>query len=597
MRILGVHDGHNATACLWEDGELLAMASEERFSRQKNHSGFPHRTIEWLLNAFRVDPGSLDAVAVAGLVPPMQEFGHRQGPWYHLTSTASRFLPPRVLASEAAVRVYRAARGSGRLSHLARELTAFGIDSTRIHLVEHHLCHAHAAYWLDPRRRPGPTLVVTLDNTGDGLCGSVSLGSEGGLRRLAAFPSLHSIGMMYTAVTRYLGLKAIEDEHKVMGLAPYARGTRADLVYRTLRRHMDLAPDGLSLVNRTGLWEDAYVRRFRAELAPFRFDHVAAGIQRLLEELVLPFLKAWARRTGVRKLALGGGVFMNVKLNMLIEADSHFDEVHFLPSCGDESIAAGAALYTALALHRAAGRPFAPAPLRSLYLGPDFMRPDALAALESYRHRLAWCRAADIDHLTARLLANNMLVGRFAGRMEFGARALGNRSILARADSLNTVRRINAAIKLRDFWMPFAPALLWERRHDYILNPKDSPAPYMILAFPTTALAQQEIIAALHPFDLSCRPQLVDRALNPRFHRLLREYEKLTGSAGILNTSFNLHGDPIVCTPKDALETYLNSDLDVLTIDDLLIWDPARLQRRPQRSDLEDILHSGGAEH
>src|SRR2546425_8363739 len=187
---------------------------------------------------------------------------------------------------------------------------------------------------------------------------------------IRAIPSLHSIGMMYTAITRYLGLKPVEDEHKVMGLAPYSRGPQGDAVYQILRRHIDLSPDRLTIANKTGLWEDAYVQRFHTELAPFRFDHIAAGVQRLLEELVTAYLRAWSRRTGIRKLALGGGVFMNVKLNMLIDGADDFDEVYFLPSCGDESNAAGAALKCAWDLHRSMGKRFDPEPLGSLYLGP-----------------------------------------------------------------------------------------------------------------------------------------------------------------------------------------------------------------------------------
>ena len=165
------------------------------------------------------------------------------------------------------------------------------------------------------------------------------------------------------------------------------------------------------------------------------------------------------------------------------------------------------------------------------------------------------------------------------GRMEFGARALGNRSILARADSLNNVRKINAAIKMRDFWMPFAPSLLSERCADYVVNPTKSPAPYMVLAFHSTALAAKDVIAGLHPFDLSCRPQIVERDWNPRFHHLLKCYEEITGVGGVLNTSFNLHGDPLVCSPADAIETYRQSDLDALTIEDYMIWDSHRLER------------------
>ncbi|MCI0590807.1 MAG: hypothetical protein L0Y67_04265, partial [Gammaproteobacteria bacterium] len=387
--------------------------------------------------------------------------------------------------------------------------------------------------------------------------------------------------------------------HKVMGLAPYARSRQAETVYHILRKHMDLAPDGLEIVNKTGLWEDAYVERFRSELGGFRFDNIAAGVQRFLEELVTGYVKAWSRKSGIRKLALGGGVFMNVKLNKLINEFANGDEAYFLPSCGDESIAAGAALKCAWDLHRSAGEEFKPESLGPLYLGPEFSNEEVEEALKPYVGRLEWQNVEDIERKTAELLADNLLIGRMSGRMEFGARALGNRSILARADSLNNVRRINAAIKMRDFWMPFACSLLWERRHDYIISPNENPAPYMILAFQSTPLAARELIAALHTFDLSCRPQLVEPDWNPKFHRLLKFYEEITGFGGLLNTSFNLHGDPVVCTPVDAIETYLQSDLDVLTIEDYMIWEPKRLEMLAEKkgySIREQVGNAGALE-
>lgn len=580
MKILGIHDGHNATACLYENGRIVAMVSEERFSRKKNQSGFPRLAVQWLMNEYGISPDNLDEVAVASLITPMQEFGKQEGPWYVLASMLSKVLPAKIMSSQALVKPYRALRGAGgfRTKRLAQQLATFSIAQSKIRLVEHHTCHAHAAYWLDFERSSDPTLVITLDNTGDGLCGSVSIANgRNYLQRIRSFQSLHSIGMMYTAITRYLGMKAVEDEYKVMGLAPYCRSPKAEDVYWILRRHMNLSPDGLEVVNKTGLWEDAYVERFRNELAGYRFDAVAAGVQRLFQEVVTGYVKAWSRKTGIRRLALGGGVFMNVKANMLLNEMDDFDHIYFLPSCGDESLAAGAALKSAWDLHCAKGKDFKPEPLGTLYLGPSFSSDETKSALGRYKNQLQWQKCEDVEHVTAKLIADNFVVGRMSGRMEFGARALGNRSILARADSLNNVRKINAAIKMRDFWMPFCPSILWDRRHDYIVNSKETPAPYMIMAFRSTPLAVKEAIAALHPSDLSCRPQLVERDWNPKFHRLLKAYEDLTGSGVVLNTSFNLHGDPVVCSPDDAIETYRQSDLDALTIEDYVIWDPRRI--------------------
>ena len=284
MRILGIHDGHNATACLYDSGRIVAMASEERFSRNKNQSGFPRLAVQWLVDEYAVTADTLDVVAAAGLATPMQEFGKQSGPWYRLASTMSRIVPSKIMASPALVKPYLALRriGTPRARQLARQLAPYGVPESKIRLVEHHTCHAHASYWLDFRRRTDPTLVVTLDNTGDGSCGSVSVARGGEFRRLKSYQSLQSIGMMYTAITRYLGMKPVEDEYKVMGLAPYARSAQAETVYQILRAHLDLSADGLDIVNTTGLWEDAYVQRFQRELAGFRFDNIAA-VQQLVQ--------------------------------------------------------------------------------------------------------------------------------------------------------------------------------------------------------------------------------------------------------------------------------------------------------------------------
>ncbi|MDJ0926838.1 MAG: carbamoyltransferase C-terminal domain-containing protein [Gammaproteobacteria bacterium] len=582
MKIVGIHTGHNATACLFADGRIEAIVSEERFSRNKNDSGFPGRAVQWLFDNYSLDANAIDRIAIAGLLTGMEIGEWEEGPWEIFAAQVSRIVPARLMTSNALVAPYLRLRAGGkqRLEGAAERLSRFRVPQDKIDLVEHHSCHAHAAYWLDPGRRPEPTLVVTLDNTGDGRCGTIHVADgEGGFTRLHEMQSLRSLGMMYTAVTRYLGMKAVEDEYKVMGMAPYAKPERAEAVYRILRGHMDLTPDELDFANLTGLGESAYVKRFRSELAKFRFDAVCAGVQMLVEDLVLRYLKAWSRKTGIRKLVVGGGVFMNVKMNMLINESPDFDDVFFLPSCGDESNAAGAALESAWQIHREAGERFDPAPLGPLYLGPEFSNEDCEAALRGNDGRLRWEKSPDLEAETAKALAEGRIVGRMRGRMEFGARSLGNRSIMARADSLNTVHRINRAIKMRDFWMPFAPSVLAARQSDYVINPKGSPAHYMILGFRSTPLAVEELIAGLHPFDRTCRPQLVEPEWNPHYHHLLEVYESLTGSGGILNTSFNLHGEPVVCTPEDAISTYLRSDLDLLTLEDYLVWDPKRIDR------------------
>jgi carbamoyltransferase len=565
MNILGIHDGHTATACLVTDGEIVAMASEERFNRKKSWGGVPQRATEWVLQSTHTDPSTIDAVAVPSLVQPLTEFSISKNFPPNPMTPLVRLVPNRLLASETIVPLYvNLMRRRRDLQSIHQLLTPLRVPRERIVQVEHHLAHAAASYYLSPfAAEDTETLVITLDGSGDGLCGTVNVAHGRRIERRLALSSYHSLGMIYSIVTQYLGMKPNEHEYKVMGLAPYAPEEMAERARRVFARYLNLSADGLRIVNTSGVFGPNFFKRLERDLWGMRFDAVAAGLQQRLEEIVVAFTRNWIKRTGIRTLAVGGGIFMNVKLNMLLQASPEVERICFMPSGGDESIAAGAALQVA----SERGEPIIQ-PLRGLYFGPEFSASDIETTLRAYGERVCWERIADPEAKAAELLTQGHIIGRCAGRMEWGARALGNRSILADGRDLSVIRQINAAIKQRDFWMPFAPSILWERRHDYLVNPRDADAPYMILAFPSTPLAQQHLRAALHQYDLSCRPQLVRAEFNPRYHRLLTEWERLTGCGGLLNTSFNLHGEPIVCTPTDAVETLLRSEIDDVMIED-----------------------------
>jgi carbamoyltransferase len=262
---------------------------------------------------------------------------------------------------------------------------------------------------------------------------------------------------------------------------------------------------------------------------------------------------------------------MNVKMNMLISQVPGIDDLFLMPSSGDESTALGASLHAYAVESRTRGVTPALQPLDNLYLGTEYNSEETLAELEKHRGELEWERPQSIADAAAGLLAKNKILGRLAGRMEWGARSLGNRTILANPSDPRNVRNINRAIKMRDFWMPFCPTILHERRHDYTINPRDLPAKYMINAFSSTPLAFDELICGLHPFDLTCRPQFLTERENPGFYAIVKAFEKRTGIGGVLNTSFNLHGEPIVESPADAIWTFLRSEIDHLVLTDYLV--------------------------
>jgi carbamoyltransferase len=351
-------------------------------------------------------------------------------------------------------------------------------------------------------------------------------------------------------------MKFGEHEYKVMGLAPYAGARATERAVSALREVFDLAAGDPCLFQ----WKrrgPRYRQLLEATLG-HRFDAVAGGAQALTEEILLRWARLVKSRQGADRLALGGGVFMNVKANMLLAAEEWVRDLFVFPSCGDESNAVGAAYLGYLGLCAAQGVVPAPKPFGPAYLGPGLDDAEIEATLVR-RDTASWHAVSEherIEEKIAEKLETDGVVARCAGRMEFGARALGNRSILAHPGHAKVVPLINRMIKQRDFWMPFAPSILRERADDYLENPKGFASPYMMLAFATKPTRRDDIVAAVHPFDGTARAHILDEAWNPAYHAVLRAFERRTGIGAVLNTSFNLHGEPVVCSADDALTSW-----------------------------------------
>lgn len=569
MYVLGIHDGHNATSCLLKDGEVVACVSEERFTRVKNQTGYPALSVAWCLEHEGISGADLDRVAIAGfrvaaidnLAYADKISGWREWFLFGLSRIERLLLP------EWGALLYRMyVTSTGRLQSRERVnlvSKSLGVPKQKIDIVEHHTAHAYAAYFCSPFR--GEVLVLTLDGEGDGLCGTVSIAQDGLLHRVTSTPYYSSLGLIYLAATQFLGMKPNEHEYKVMGLAPYAYSRDVEKIYEPiscLLRFRDRA-SFTSCINARYAYD-----WFKAHCVGYRFDWIAGAVQRLCEEAVSSWVTNVTRDHGIRRLALGGGVFMNVKANMIISQLPCVDQIFVMPSCGDESLAIGAAFFAYVAK---CGGSKDILPLESLYLGPGYGVDETEVHELLDGKEVTVEHSSDIENSIADLLVEGKVVARFKGRMEWGARALGNRSILARADNAGITDILNRMIKQRDFWMPFAPTILSEREDDYLLNPKDISAPYMITAFPSTKLAQKDLRAAMHQADKTLRPQVLDEEWNPDYYRIVKQVERQTGLGGVLNTSFNLHGEPIVCSPVDAISTFLRSGLQYLAIDNLLI--------------------------
>jgi carbamoyltransferase len=564
MIILGIHDGHNASACLLMDGRVAGAVQEERFSRIKNDDCFPFRSVTCLLREAGLTPANVDYVAMNGRHMPLPR--GREGLLKQFNASGStRSRIRRALRRTPLNRIFRKERQESRLAN-TREA---GFDAGRIVFVEHHTAHAAAAYWGSPWRRE-PVLVLTCDAAGDDLSGTVSVWQDGKARRLAAVEESHSFGMIYALVTFLMGMVPNEHEYKIMGLAPYARKEDAERVGAKFGALLSLSANGdLGWTRARGV-PDLFLagRHLERVLRLERFDAVAAGLQKFTEEFLAEWADRCVRRTGIGKVALGGGVFMNVKANQAIAALPGVSDLFIFPSCGDESNAFGAA-YAQYASLRAANQPPIE-PLGPLYLGPESKPGDVEAALRRQGGFFRVSRPGNMAQAIAALLAAGEIVARYRGRTEFGARALGNRSILADPESLATVKTINEMIKSRDFWMPFAVSINKEYEQEYIVNPKRLAAPYMMITFATTG-AVGTIRAGTHPYDGTVRPQIVYKDWNPEYHALIEAFRSKTGKGAVLNTSFNLHGHPIVNTAAEALDVFARSGLRHLALEDYLV--------------------------
>lgn len=598
MWVLGLNEGHNASAALLKDGKIAFAVQEERLLGKKNFSGYPQKSIDLALKTAGITAEELSIVSFSNIRPWFTPELHEglEGRWAQKAPVGLSILSPIqsfVWATFGRLETWMGYYWPSGLEITARIKNPFksriishyedlrrtqvrmhlGIQDDKLAAFDHHACHAAAPAFVWPGNRSKSLLVMTLDGQGDGLCATVSSVSSGILSRIAATENHYSIGLVYYGITEALGMKPLEDEYKVMGLAPYGSGQAGEEVAKLIGRIFHVESSALEFTSPHYV-DYALIRILSTLLSHrFRFDYLAYGVQTATERLVTQWVENATRHTELHDLGLSGGVFMNVKLNMMLMELPEVESIYAFPSCGDESNALGAAALAYQSVCRQEGREFYLQPLQNVYLGPEYDEVEIETALteNASSTSISVERCGDIEGIVSDLLSKGNIVARFFGPLEFGARALGNRSILANPSDPRILRELNFKIKNRDFWMPFAPTILWERHSDYIINPKKVRSPFMTLAFRTTKLAQKELSAALHPFDSTTRPQLLEEGHNESYYKIIRKFEDRTGIGAVLNTSFNLHGMPIVATPRDALWTLENSGLEYLALGPYLI--------------------------
>jgi carbamoyltransferase len=545
---------HDSSACIVRDRELLFAVAEERLSRVKHDAGFPRLAIQACLDFAGVSAGQVDEVCfgwqTAGPVyrHDLKLYAMREWPVTYLNLLNST----RHFAS-----MWHQESGAKRFAQ------NFGEVKARMRFVDHHLAHAISAYAYSGFDE---SAIVIMDGRGAWEATSIWHGKDGRIEHVLTIPFPDSMGWFYSEFTAYLGFQRNSDEWKVMGLAPYGQpGVKLDALIDTDARPYRVHTKALN-GNGAGSFSGMTALLGAARAAESEIDerhkNIAYAVQDCCERAMMNVVRMALDKTGTRNLCLAGGVALNSKANGKIAASGLVEKIFVQPAASDDGVALGAAL----APYMDGGGRLPKKAMRHAYLGPAFDDSAVETALRTYK--LRYTRVDDPAGTAAELLSRGKILGWFQGRMEFGPRALGNRSILADPRDPEMTAKVNNAVKFREWWRPFAPSLKKEAAGEFLESATDSP--FMILTAQVRA-EKRGVIPAVTHVDGSARPQTVEKEVNPLYWRLIDEFGKRTGVPVIMNTSFNLRGEAIVHTPTDAVRTFFSSGMDALVIGGFLV--------------------------
>ncbi|MCC7303406.1 MAG: hypothetical protein IT233_12270 [Bacteroidia bacterium] len=558
MIVLGVHQGHDSSAAIVKDGQIVADVQEERFARVKHSANAPIHAINYCLrHAGLKDINEIDCISVAAdtcSVELIRLFG--------LKENSSK-------VNEMAKRIgRRILRMPPRLSELKPPLyfSSFRIiEAEKIKNYNHHLAHAASAYFT--RNNAKKCLIFTVDGAGDRICTAIWQGEGNEIKLLKCYDKEAAIGWAYSIVTEGLHWIHGDGEGKTMGLAPYGNFELCEGIlddyFPQFENERLIKP---SKLGKSYYWSESGSMQFHLDEAyeaeklilKYGRENVAAEAQRKLEECVMHLVYGWVKKTGINRIAFAGGVMLNVKLNQRIW-NSRRDlivEQHVYPNPGDSGLAVGAAFLEYYRHHKFNGYKF-----DNLYLGPEYSNEEIEKVLKI--RKVKYTFVDNPAKLGAELLAKDQIIAWFQGRMESGPRALGNRSILMSPLKAANKDIINASVKFREGFRPFCPSLTYESRHEYLKDYKDEF--FMITSYDVTDHKREKIPAVVH-VDGTLRPQMVQKETNPRYWELINEFGKLTGETIVLNSSFNVMGESIVNTPQEAIRCFYDSGVDALII-------------------------------
>jgi carbamoyltransferase len=578
MIVLGIIDSKPSSAAILIDGRIVSAIAEERLCRMKLASGMPRAAIHEVIRQAGITPSDISEVAIAQEISVYEPEPVPWSGWFEegeklktkrFDNLSARLAPlvGRFPLSWKAHHQFKRFLSRERNQKIPRLLnTEYGIQKP-IRFYNHHYAHATTAYYTSSF---DSALVVTLDGGGDGLSGSVYIGESGNLKRIASVDSYNSIGNFYSYITHLCGFKAENHEGKVTGLAALGRPVYANI----LGEFIGFDQDRGQIRYKIPMYHKSALTRL-SERLPADFDRadLAASVQMVLEEIGLSFMRYWLRKTGLRDIAVAGGVFANVKFNQRVHELEEVDRFFVHPAMDDSGLSVGAAMAAFVDQPGIDPRQMIRR-LDNVYFGPEFTQDEIFQAIQ--KAGLEGTRITNIQNKIAELLSKGKVVARFTGKMEYGPRALGNRSILYQTTDPSVNDWLNENLNRTEF-MPFAPATLIEHANACYQNLRgaEDPARFMTITFNCTDQMKRQSQGVVHA-DGTARPQLLDPNTAPDFYQITQYYHQHTGIPSLINTSFNMHGEPIVCTPQDALRSFQQGSLDYLAMGDFLIVQPSK---------------------
>lgn len=593
MIILGINEGHEASAALMIDGKIVSANQEERFSKIKCDYGLPLKAISECLKSSKVLAQDIDEVAVASQLLNPVLIRLKRNANFSIEDNIEeqeKFWKPYILYKKKVDywKIFRNKKfifdkyynfkNISNAYHDNKDMIKFrdrridaissyvNVSKDIIKLYVHEECHKNYSFYFFPKREDG--LALTCESIGDYSNGSVSDIKKGKFL-LKAHTKENRLGHIYKYITLLLGMKPGVHEYKVMGLAPYASSYEINKCYGVFDKILKVSK--LNLVHNKKP-KDLFFH-FKEKLKACRFDGIAGALQNFLENKLLDWFLSCGTILKKDIFYFSGGVAQNIKAGLFLSKNKSVKKIYIPPAAGDSTISIGACFLAATKYCE--NKNINPIKyiksIDNLYLGYCIKEEDVIRHINKFNLSNKYKIQKNYKpQEVARMLSVGKVIGRCSGKMEFGLRALGNRSILCDPRNINQVSKINQKIKKRDFWMPFTPTILFEDRKKYIINNKFLEDRFMSMAFETTQKAQKEIPAALHPADHTARPQILKKRHNPEYYELIRQFKKITGVGALLNTSFNLHGLPIVCDTKDAFHVFENSELDAILVENYM---------------------------